>query len=59
MENMKWYGTSQVMTAKHVSYPQLTATENVSDLDFDFLFIFFFDFCENYHLSNYVAKEDI
>ncbi len=26
MENMKWYSPSQVFTAKHVSYPQLTAT---------------------------------
>ncbi len=26
MENMKWYSPSQVLTAKHVSYPQLTAT---------------------------------
>ncbi len=26
MENMKWYSPSQVSTAKHVSYPQLTAT---------------------------------
>ncbi len=26
MVNMKWYSPSQVPTAKHVSYPQLTAT---------------------------------
>ncbi len=26
MENMKWFSPSQVLTAKHVSYPQLTAT---------------------------------
>ena len=26
MENMKWYGPSQVPTAKHESYPELTAT---------------------------------
>ncbi len=26
MENVKWYSSSQVSTAKHVSYPQLTAT---------------------------------
>ena len=26
MENVKWYSSSQVLTAKHVSYPQLTAT---------------------------------
>ena len=26
MENMKWYSPSHVPTAKHVSYPQLTAT---------------------------------
>ncbi len=26
MENMKWYSPSQVSIAKHVSYPQLTAT---------------------------------
>ncbi len=26
MENMKWYSPSQVSTAKHESYPQLTAT---------------------------------
>ncbi len=26
MENMKWYSPSQVLTAKHVPYPQLTAT---------------------------------
>ncbi len=27
MENMKWYSPSQVLTVKHVSYPQLTATD--------------------------------
>ncbi len=27
MENMKWYSSSQVLTAKHVSYPQLTVTQ--------------------------------
>ena len=27
MKNVKWYSSSQVSTAKHVSYPQLTATE--------------------------------
>ncbi len=27
MENVKWYSSSQVSTAKYVSYPQLTATE--------------------------------
>ncbi len=26
MENMRWYSPSQVLTAKHVPYPQLTAT---------------------------------
>ncbi len=26
MVNMKWYSPSQVLTAKHVPYPQLTAT---------------------------------
>ena len=26
MENVKWHNPSQVLTAKHVSYPQLTAT---------------------------------
>ncbi len=26
-ENVKWYSSSQVSTAKHVSYPQLTATQ--------------------------------
>ncbi len=26
MENIEWYSPSQVLTAKHVSYPQLTAT---------------------------------
>ncbi len=26
MENVKWYSSSQASTAKHVSYPQLTAT---------------------------------
>ena len=29
MENMKWYSPSQVSTAKHVSYPQLTATNTL------------------------------
>ena len=28
MENMKWYSSSQVSTAKHVSYPQLTTTHS-------------------------------
>ncbi len=28
MENVKWYSSSQVSTAKHVSYPQLTATRD-------------------------------
>ncbi len=27
MENVKWYSPSQVPAAKHVSYPQLTATK--------------------------------
>ncbi len=27
MENMKWYSPSQLLTAKHVSYPQLTTTK--------------------------------
>ncbi len=27
---MKWYSPSQVLTAKHVSYPQLTATVAMS-----------------------------
>ncbi len=31
MENVKWYSSTQVSTAKHVSYPQLTATYSVSD----------------------------
>ncbi len=26
MENIRWHNPSQVLTAKHVSYPQLTAT---------------------------------
>ena len=26
VEMVKWYSPSQVLTAKHVSYPQLTAT---------------------------------
>ena len=30
MENVKWYSSSQVSTAKHVSYPQLTATVLIS-----------------------------
>ncbi len=29
MENMKWYSPSQVLTAKHVPHPQLTATNSL------------------------------
>ncbi len=29
MENMKWHSPSQVLTAKHVPYPQLTTTWDV------------------------------
>ncbi len=32
MENMKWYSSSQVLTAKHVSYPQLSATLSLSNV---------------------------
>ncbi len=30
VENMKWYSSSQVLTAKHVPYPQLTATQKIT-----------------------------
>ena len=33
MENMKWYSPSQVLTAKHVLYPQLTATSAVQGFE--------------------------
>ncbi len=38
MENMKWHSASQVLTAKHVPYPQLTATVafSVSDTHVSF-----------------------
>ena len=47
MENMKWYNPSQVLTAKHASYPQLTATYTLTDTGIGSGYVLVRSCCQN------------